>query len=306
MKKYIWGICYGIVLAAFTVYIMLDTFVIPRVYTETTQNSEKSTFAVGNNDSSNTEKISDSTSVTLTDLSYSDENISITVTEYRENDTTIYVADVKVSSADYLKTAFAKGSFGKNVTEKTSEIAEDVGAILAINGDYYGAQERGYVIRNGVLYRSSSQGDGEDLVIYKDGSFEVISENSVSAQFLFESGAQQCLSFGPALVVDGEIAVSKTEEVGKAKSSNPRTAIGMIDELHYVFAVSDGRTSESEGLSLYQLAEFMQSLGAETAYNLDGGGSSTMVFNGKVINNPTTDGRSIKERRVSDIVYIGY
>ena len=306
MKKYIWGLCYGILLTAFTVYVMLDTFVIPRVYTDTTQNSEKSTSAVGNNDSSNTEKIPDSTSVTLTDCSYSDENISITVTEYRENDTTIYVADVKVSSADYLKTAFAKGSFGKNVTEKTSEIAEDVGAILAINGDYYGAQERGYVIRNGVLYRSSSSGDGEDLVIYKDGSFEVISENSVSAQSLIESGAQQCLSFGPALVVDGEIAVSKTEEVGKAKSSNPRTAIGMIDELHYVFAVSDGRTSESEGLSLYQLAEFMQSLGVETAYNLDGGGSSAIVFNGKVINNPTTDGRSIRERSVSDIVYIGY
>lgn len=306
MKKYIWGICYGIVLAAFTVYIMLDTFVIPRVYTETTQNSEKSTSAVGNADGSNAEEILDSTTATLTDRSYSDENISITVTEYRENNTTIYVADVQVSSAEYLKTAFAKGSFGKNVTEKTSEIAEDVGAILAINGDYYGAQERGYVIRNGVLYRSYSSGDGEDLVIYKDGSFEVISENSVSAQSLIESGAQQCLSFGPALVVDGETAVSKTEEVGKAKSSNPRTAIGMIDELHYVFVVSDGRTSESEGLSLYQLAEFMQSLGVETAYNLDGGGSSTMVFNGKVINNPTTDGRSIKERSVSDIVYIGY
>ena len=50
----------------------------------------------------------------------------------------------------------------------------------------------------------------------------------------------------------------------------------------------------------------MQSLGAQTAYNLDGGGSSTMYFNGNLINNPTTNGRSIKERSVSDIVYIGY
>ena len=66
------------------------------------------------------------------------------------------------------------------------------------------------------------------------------------------------------------------------------------------------RTDESEGLSLYQMAEFLQSLGAETAYNLDGGGSSTMVFNGELVNNPTTSGRSVKERSVSDIVYIGY
>lgn len=89
-------------------------------------------------------------------------------------------------------------------------------------------------------------------------------------------------------------------------ASNPRTAIGIIDNLHYVFVVSDGRTEESEGLSLLELAEFMDGLGVETAYNLDGGGSSTMYFNGEVMNTPTTNGRSIKERSVSDIVYIGY
>ena len=47
----------------------------------------------------------------------------------------------------------------------------------------------------------------------------------------------------------------------------------------------------------------MQSLGVKTAYNLDGGGSSTMVFNGQLVNKPTTTGR-ISERGVSDIVYI--
>ena len=89
-------------------------------------------------------------------------------------------------------------------------------------------------------------------------------------------------------------------------ASNPRTAIGLIDVLHYVFVVSDGRSSSRKGLSLYQLAQFMEGLGVKTAYNLDGGGSSTMYFNGRVINNPTTNGRTIKEREVSDIVYIGY
>ena len=79
-----------------------------------------------------------------------------------------------------------------------------------------------------------------------------------------------------------------------------------IRDRHYLFVVSDGRTDESAGLSLLQLAEFMKELGVTTAYNLDGGGSSTMYFNGEVINNPTTNGRSIKERSVSDIVYIGY
>jgi exopolysaccharide biosynthesis protein len=69
--------------------------------------------------------------------------------------------------------------------------------------------------------------------------------------------------------------------------------------------VSDGRTDESQGLTLQELAQFMQKLGVKTAYNLDGGGSSTMYYNKEVVNNPTTSGRNISERKVSDIVYIG-
>lgn len=114
------------------------------------------------------------------------------------------------------------------------------------------------------------------------------------------------MAFGPALVENGEIAVGTNEEVGQAMTSNPRTAIGIIDENHYIIVVSDGRTSESKGLSLYQMAEVMKSYGVKTAYNLDGGGSSTLYFNSQVINNPTTGGNKISERAVSDIVYIGY
>ena len=149
-------------------------------------------------------------------------------------------------------------------------------------------------------------GGQEDLVIYEDGSFEIIMEDEIAASELLSDGAVQILSFGPALVSGSTITVSEEDEVGKAMVSNPRTAIGIIDNLHYVFVVSDGRTSESEGLTLYELAVFLQELGASCAYNLDGGGSSTMYFNGEVINQPTTNGRSIRERSVSDIVYIGY
>lgn len=236
---------------------------------------------------------------------YEDGNISITITSYRAYDTTIYVADVQVTSAQYLKAAFADSSYGRNITEKTSDIASENGALLAINGDFYGSQSSGYVIRNGQLYRDRAKAGQEDLVIREDGSFSIISEDEVSAAKLIADGAVQVFSFGPALVTDGDISVRADEEVGKSMASNPRTAIGIVDDLHYLFVVSDGRTSESAGLSLSQLAEFMQSLSVTTAYNLDGGGSSTMVYDGEVINNPTTSGRSIKEREVSDIVYIG-
>ena len=285
---------YLALLLAYTAYTALDTFVIRRVETvlDTPQPAE-------------TPDVSGAEIVVTAD-SYQDENIHISLSTQRMEDTTVYIADVTLSSAEYLKTALAQNAYGKNVTEKTSAIAARQNAILAVNGDYYGSRERGYVLRNGVLYRSTAAADQEDLVILSDGSFAMIRENETSAASLLEQGAMQVLSFGPALVEDGSVTVSQTDEVGKAMASNPRTAIGIVAPLHYVFVVSDGRTNESAGLSLYELALLMQSLGAQTAYNLDGGGSSTLYFNGAVINNPTTGGGRIRERSVSDIVYIGY
>ena len=236
--------------------------------------------------------------------SYSDSNVSITLKEYREYDSAIYVADVTVSDVSYLKTALASNTYGRNITDTTSNIASDNNAILAINGDYYGARQSGYVIRNGNLYRNSS-GNRDALAIMKNGEFKFVSEGETSAETLLQNGALQVFSFGPVLLEDGSISVTENEEVGMAMASNPRTAIGYLGKNHYVFVVSDGRTSESAGLSLYELASFMKSLGVSDAYNLDGGGSSTMVFKGEVINTPTTNGHSTQERAVSDILYIG-
>ena len=235
---------------------------------------------------------------------YSDSKSKITVTQYRAYDSNIYVADVEVTDGTSILSAFANNTYGRNITDTTSDMAEENNAVLAINGDYYGARQSGYVIRNGVVYRSQGS-NGEDMVISKDGSLSFISESDTTTDSLLQKQAWQVLSFGPVLVENGQVAVSENDEVGMAMASNPRTAIGTVAKNHYLFVVSDGRTSESAGLSLYELANFMKSLGATNVYNLDGGGSSTMVFQGEVVNNPTTNGNKISERAVSDILYIG-
>ena len=293
MKRNIVKIVYIIVLIVFSVYVLLDTFVI-----------EKSEVKVVQAESS-AQKPAE---VISTDNYYQDENITIKISTITEYDTKIYIADVQISDIEFLKTALANDTFGRNIKQTTSEIASEHNAILAINGDYYGFRDYGYVLRNGVAYRDTknSSSSQEDLVIYDDGSFEIVNEATTDIQNLLENGALQVLSFGPALIKNGNISVNTNTEVAQSMASNPRTAIGIIDELHYVFVVSDGRTTESEGLSLYELATVMKDLGCNIAYNLDGGGSSTMYFNGEVVNNPTTNGKSNKERSVSDIVYIGY
>lgn len=290
------GIIYTIILLCFTFYMLMDTFVNVEVYKVVDSTSNYSTTS-----ELNTGEVKSS------ENSYEDDNIKIQIKEYTQNNTTIHVADIQIKNANLLKTAFAQNSYGKNITEKTSTIAENANAILAINGDYYGVQESGYVLKNGVVYRDTSAGNKEDLVIYEDGSFEIINEAEVDIYSLLNNGAYNILSFGPGLVENGEISVDTNDEVDRAMASNPRTAIGIIDELHYVFVVSDGRTSDNKGLTLYQLASFMKNnLGVKTAYNLDGGGSSSMYFNGEIINEPVSNKSNTSERRVSDIVYIGY
>ena len=298
-KPYAYASILGLLLIGAFSYSMLKTFVLAETI---------STVATTNTSSNTAQASQAAKTATVTDSSYKDENISINLTETTVNNTQVYVADITLSSSDYLKTAFAQNAYGTNVTAKTSVTAADNNAILAVNGDYYGANSSGYVIRNGVVYRDTvrENSNNGDLAIYKDGSFKIIYEDQISAEQLVKDGVINLLAFGPALVENGEIAVGKNQEVGQAMASNPRTAIGIIDENHYIIVVSDGRTSESEGLSLYQLAEVMKSYGAKTAYNFDGGGSSTLYFNGQVINKPTTGGNKISERAVSDIVYIGY
>ena len=318
--KQIFSILWALLLFGFTVYAALDTFVIRHAYTvveaespaeQTAEATAESTPPATVIQASIAEATPEATAapteaaqVISTANSYSDGNVIISISEVRAYDSTVYVADVVLASPEYLQTAFANSTYGRNVTAKTSSIAENANAVLAINGDYYGARQSGYVIRNGVIYRSTANRNAEDLVIYQDGSFGIINESEISAQALLDNGAWNVLSFGPALLIDGEIAVSSGEEVGRAMASNPRTAIGIVDDLHYLFVVSDGRTNASEGLSLRELAQVLKELGAKTAYNLDGGGSSTMVFQGQVVNNPTSNGKRITERSVSDIVCI--
>lgn len=294
---------YAVAMILYAAFVLLDAFVIPRDIISAAEADSRI------DDALKTSINGEEYTPIVTGKSYDDGNIFIKIRTGRWLDTTLYIADVRIKDPSLMKTGLAGESFGRNLAENTSSIAERHGAVFAINGDYYGFRASGYVMRNGFLYRSESNTNypyGEDLVIWKDGSFEITEEGAFTAEELEEQGAYQIFSFGPALVNHGEIKVVEDEEVERAQITNPRTAIGIVEPLHYIMVVSDGRTEESIGLSLYELGELMQRLGCECAYNLDGGGSSTMWFNGEVLNKPTTYGDVIAERPISDIIYIGY
>jgi exopolysaccharide biosynthesis protein len=313
-KKYAWSIIIAVFLSISTTYTMLDAFVMPKSYEIVSQEKSKNTTVgtqttsevimnSGSTSTSNHDSSAQTEAVT-SDYSYKDDNININVEKLEENGTVFYVADIQVSDVSYLKTAFANNTYGKNITQATSEMAQENNAIFAINGDYYGFRDTGLIIRNSVLYRDTARSSPDDqaLTLNSNGEMQVVTEGEVSGTSLIDDGILQSFSFGPALVQDGKIASTLSTRV--SKSANPRTAIGQISPLHYIAIVVDGRSSESNGMTLDQLAQEFLERGATVAYNLDGGGSSTMWLNGKVINNPT-DGHHDGERSISDIIYIG-
>ena len=220
---------------------------------------------------------------------------------------TYFVADITAGDVTLIRSAFAKDSFGTNIIDYPSSIAATKNAVLAINGDYYGFRETGIVVRNGVAYRD--KGARQGLALRRDGSMALYDETATNAAALIADGVYHTLSFGPGLVADGTVvagidSIEIDTNFGNhsIQGDQPRTGVGMIQPGRFLWIVVDGRsTGYSRGVTLPEFAQLFADRGATVAYNLDGGGSSAMVFNGALVNNPLGRGQ---ERGTSDILYV--
>jgi len=241
--------------------------------------------------------------VIVTDTSYKSRDISITLTHVTQSSPSkqsYFIEDIYISSIDCLRTVFAKDTYGRAISEDFMKLSTRVNALASINTDFYGWGSRtgGLVIRNGVLYREEPAIGEDMLVIYRDGSMEtILAGTEFDAKALIDAGAWQAFSFGPALL-DGNGNVNPKLE---KTNHDPRTVIGMIEPGHYVLIVFDGRrdATYAKGYTFLTSAQVCIELGCKVAFNLDGGESSQMSFNGSLANNPYKGGRS-----VSDILYI--
>lgn len=235
--------------------------------------------------------------------SYQDEGLTLSLRRFETGEgqekVTFFVAEILLDDMSRLGSGFAKDTFGRNYQELPSSIATRLGAILAVNGDYYGYRDDGVIIRNGILYRDAPA-QRQGAAFLPDGNMIVYTETEDTAAELLRQGALHSFSFGPILLEDGQMPA--TIETDRSAPLNPRTAIGMIQPGHYIMTVVDGRLKGySQGMTLKELAEMMASFGCVTAYNLDGGGSSTIVWNGSRVNKP--QGKD-HERASSDILYL--
>ena len=193
--------------------------------------------------------------------------------------------------------------------ETTSQIAENNGAVAAINGGGFTDQSSnalwtgnggfpiGLIMSGGKIIFNDlgANGEADLLAITKEG---VMLVGKYSVEKLQELGAQEALSFGPSLVINGKMT-SMSGDGGWGIA--PRTVIGQRKDGAIILLVIDGRGASSLGATLKEAQEVIYKLGAINAMNLDGGKSTTMYYDGDIINTPSD---SMGERSIPTAIIV--
>lgn len=235
-----------------------------------------------------------------TEAGYYDNSIHVEITKVRHENADFCIADVKIKHASQLRTGLAQ-TLGSG-TNKITAMAKAFNAVLAINGDYFTDRKVGLVIRQGETLLDEPSELYDLLLIDANGDFHIVKRDNLEMLDFYLSGGmdiRNVFTFGPALVIDGEKQEIPEKYSFAPHYKNPRAAIGQLGPLEYVCVVVDGRSDESEGVTLETLADVMAGLGCTQAFNLDGGNSATLVLGGAIYNDKST----ANERSVSDIIY---
>lgn len=242
--------------------------------------------------------------VVITENSYTSPNISIHIdtVSYGEGWTavTYYVADIYVGSVDCFKTYTAHNELRKGSTQTVVAMARDSGAILGMSGDYYSIQNRAFIVRNSQTYMTMKPYNSDICVMYDDGVIETYGFYDYDVDEIMAKNPLQVWSFGPSLL-DSEGKAKTKFDVKESLDAHhhPRSALGYYEPGHYCFVVVDGREmGHSVGMYLGELAELFEQLGCTAAYNMDGGGSASLAFQGEYYSKPS------EERSIGDILLI--
>lgn len=241
----------------------------------------------------------------FTENGYRDESMIVELEKRRMYDSDVYIAYIKVATPSQLRTAIAGNKLSSERTNFTTAIASNYNAVVAMNGDFYSMVATGYITRMGTEGREKPSKTMDLLWIDELGDFHIVpngqdGQKAAMKEFKKDHDLINAFAFGPGLVVDGEKVEMRDNLWEHGVYDEPRAGIGQLDTLTYALVVVNGREKDTAGVTIEEFADIMYQLGCKQAYNLDGGNSATLVFNGKIVNEKQAD-----ERKVLDIIYFG-
>lgn len=231
---------------------------------------------------------------------YEDASIQVHIETVRAYETTIQVIRIQIADPSQIRTAMS-AQYGHTSTNAGATIARRNNAVLAVNGDYFSFHNRGYLVRQGKIYRNRPDGSFDTLIIDDHGDFHIIPKATGEELAAFQGVMVNTFNFGPGLVIDGIMTESFEENDSTVPNKRTqRMCVGQTGPLSYICIATEGPENKgSQGLLLTEIAKMAYDYGCINAYNLDGGSSSTVVLNNKKINALSSG----KTRSICDILY---
>jgi exopolysaccharide biosynthesis protein len=236
---------------------------------------------------------------------FNSKDVEIFIFELKKEDLRGYMAKVRLNNPKSLQIALSPKE--KKNGETTSDAVKRLGGVFGVNGGGFAKSTKDGIVRLVPLGNTMIKGElvGDFIPSYNDLSFAGFTKEGKLVGGVYDnedelkkSGAWQGVSFVPVLIKNWQPV-----EIPKkwARQRQPRTVLGQYPNGDLFFIVVDGRRSNwSKGISLEEMQVTLMRLGVMEAFNLDGGGSSSFVFQGKVMNKPS-DG---KERQLSTSIVI--
>lgn len=232
---------------------------------------------------------------------YLDETIFAVTWKQVISDTVYTISEVKIADPSQFRRFLSDGVYASGSKYVGTDLASSVNAVVASSGDYYSFRNMGIIVYDSQLMRAEGRlmdscfidRDGNLLFLHKG---EMMDPEEME-RFVADNGVRFSLAFGPVLVEDGEVLeIPVVYPVGEGDVCNPRAALCQLDELHYLVVMVSAEPPYEYGHTLDQFAAVLRSFGAVQAYNLDGGGTATLVMNDKLMN-------YVFQRMISDIIY---
>ena len=211
--------------------------------------------------------------------------------------------EVVIAHPSQFRRYLADDAFGSPRQYYATEMAASVNAVTALSADFYKFRTIGTVIYRGKLYRM----DGNNLdVCYVDshGNLHLVPRGELTEErdmlrYITDNDINFSLSFGPAMIRDGETCVPDYYLVGEITGGYSRCCLCQIGNLHYLLVTSNQQPPYNQRLTLQQFTQVVFEQGVVSAYALDGGQTATM-YAGRQLFNAVDFG---SERVVSDIIY---
>ena len=252
------------------------------------------------------------------DYEYQDPSIHVVIEEGTAFDCDYWLARIKVADASQIRTA-APDNFKYGTTTKVEALAKNNNAVLAINGDYWSYKDYGFFVRQGKLLLNwlyaphhPDEKKRDILMIDEDGDFHVFYSplrgdlDYLVLEDRVELDGKQIYNafwFGPVLVDGGEVApLTATGEWMAPDDRKQRACIAQVGPLEYMCLCCVKKPTNHDnpgGITLADFAQLAKDLGAQIAYNLDGGDSTSLIFHNTRLNNAQGN----NPRDISDIIY---